>query len=288
MRLIIIGASGMIGTAVDAAARKAGHWTVGTYATKQREGLRQFDMTKQSILDVVPDLGAADCVLLMSAMIDQSWVQSHAWESHRINFLGAVECANAALERRAHFVFMSSEAVFGGSDVGGCDEAAFPVPLTLYAQQKVKVEQRLPRDGTCIVRTGSVVNWEKGGRCAVSGTYRALLQPGAAMAHDNLLTVTDIDDVAAGLVRIAERRTCGTVHLAANPAATRTQLADHIIERSRFGARMSYQKVTLAALPSVNSGRAWLRSGRATELGLTFADPRSVVERKVAILDQET
>jgi dTDP-4-dehydrorhamnose reductase len=287
MRLIVVGASGLIGTAVEAAARGAGHEVVGTYATRPRDGLVRFDATKESILDVVPDLRAADRVVLLSAAIDQGWVQAHPGESHAVNYIGAVEVAAAALARGAHLTFMSSEAVFGVLvEPRGFGEGSAPAPFGLYAEQKVKVEQRLPLREACVARAGHVVGWGAGGRDAVSATYRTLLEPGARMAHDNLFTVTAVEDVAAGLLRVAERRACGIAHLAASPPVSRTELADWIVASSRRGPQMSYRRVPVSALPMVRAPQAWLRSDRAGELGLTFAEPRAVVERKVALLDE--
>lgn len=278
----------MIGTAVEIAAHRAGHEVVGTCATRPREGLRPFDMATQNLLDVVPDLGPDDRVLLLAAACDQAWVEAHPWESHMLNVLGAVTCAQAALGARAHLVFASSEAVFGGAppDPAGFDEAAAPQPAGPYALQKFKVEYRL-RPEACVARCGHVVGGAGHGRCAVSSTYWALLRPDAKMAPDNVFTITAVEDVAAGLLRLAEARTRGIVHLAANPPVTRTQLADWIIERSTRGLRMAYRSVPVSSLPMVRAPRAWLRCGRALEMGLSFADPRSVAERKVAMLDGE-
>ncbi len=287
-RIVIVGASGLIGSAVEAAARKAGHDVVGTYATRPRDGLLRFDATKEGLLDLIPDLRADDRVMLMAAALDQGWVQAHPGGSHAVNYIGAIEVASAALARGAHLVFMSSEAVFGilvGAH--GFGEESAPAPFGLYAEQKHKVEQRIPLREACIVRTGHVVGWGAGDkRDAVSTTYRALLQPGARMAYDNLFTVTAVEDVAAGLLRVAEERVCGIVHLAANPPVSRTQLADWIIGCSRQSHRMSYKRVPVSTLVGIRAPQAWLRSGRAAEMGLTFAEPRAVVERKVAVLDQ--
>ena len=115
----------------------------------------------------------------------------------------------------------------------------------------------------------------------------ALLEPHARMAYDNLFTITAVEDVAVGLLRAAEQRTCGVLHLAANPPVSRTQLADWIIGSSRQSHRMSYKRVPVSALPIVRAPQAWLRSEHAAGLGLTFAEPRSVVERKVAMLDEQ-
>lgn len=288
MRVIIVGASGMIGTAVEAEARAAGHQVIGTCATRPRPGLIHFDVGMHSLFDAVPDLGAEDSVLMLAAEADQAWVQAHPVQSHVVNFCGAVYCAQEALDSGAHFTFMSSEAVFGLLISDGFAEDAMPAPFGLYAEQKFKVEQRLAPDRTCIVRSGHVVGGAGHHRCAVSTTYRALLKPMAKMAFDNVFTVTAVEDVAAGLLRVAEARTCGTVHLVASPPVSRTQLADWIREDSRRGREMTYQQVPVSDLPMVKAPRAWLRSGRAAELGLAFSNPRSVVARKVQLLDAET
>lgn len=289
MRLIIIGASGMIGTAVEAAARAAGHQVIGTCATRPRPGLMYFDASRDSFIDLVPDLGPEDRVVMLAAEADQAWVQAHPAQSGAVNFYGAVHCAQVSFDHGAHFVFMSSEAVFGMLNGGasGFDENALPAPSGLYAEQKFKVEQRLTLDRACIVRSGHVVGGAGHHRCAVSTTYRALLSPGAKMAFDNVFTVTAIEDVASGLLRVAEARTCGIVHLAANPPVSRTRLADWIIHGSRRGGEMLYQEVLVSELPMVKAPKAWLRSGRAAELGLAFCLPSFVVARKVQLLDME-
>ena len=96
MRFVIIGASGLIGSAVEAAARKAGHEVVGTYATRPREGLRRFDVTKENLLDVVPDLRADDRVLLMSAAIDHTMYSRNMF----VGYFRSVDVVSTAGGRR--------------------------------------------------------------------------------------------------------------------------------------------------------------------------------------------
>jgi dTDP-4-dehydrorhamnose reductase len=294
LRIVIVGASGLIGSALASAARSAGHDVVGTYTTRARPGLLRFDLTRDRLGDLVPDLGPADAVVLLAAQIDQAWIAGHVEEAYRINVDGAIACAEDAFGHGAHVVFMSTEAVFGAGREEGFDESALPAPLSVYAQHKAEVESFLRQAGArgrwSVARTGSTVGWGNGDlRCSVSATYRSLLGPNARMAYDNMFTVSDVADVAAGLLRVAERKFRGFIHLAANPVVTRTQLADWIRASSKFGPRMNDERVAFATLrlDAPRAARAWLRNERAVrELALTFADPQSTVRRKVELLDR--
>lgn len=293
MRIVIVGASGLIGSVLATAARNAGHDVIGTYTTRARPGLLRFDLTRDRLGNLVPDLGPDDAVVLMAAQIDQAWIAGHVEEAHRINVDGAIAGAEDAFSRGAHVVFMSTEAVFGAGRAEGFDESALPAPLSVYARHKAEVETFLRQAGArgrwSVARTGSNVGWGNDLRCSVSATYRTLLGPNAKMAYDNMFTVSDVADVAAGLLRVAERQFLGFIHLAANPAVTRTQLADWIRAFSKFGSRMNYERAAFSTLrlDAPRAARAWLRNERAVrELALTFADPQSTVRRKVEFLDR--
>jgi dTDP-4-dehydrorhamnose reductase len=294
LRIVILGASGLIGSALATAASSAGHDVIGTYSTRARPGLLRFDLTRDRLGDLVPDVGPDDAVVLMAAQIDQAWIASHVAEAHRINVEGAIGCAEDAFGRGAHVVFMSTEAVFGAGREEGFDETALPAPLSVYARHKAEVETFLRQAGArcrwSVARTGSNVGWDDNDiHCSVSATYRTLLGPSAKMAYDNMFTVSDVADVAAGLLRVAERRFCGFIHLVANPAVTRTQLADWIRAFSKLGPQVKYEAVpfSMLRLDAPRAARAWLRNERAVrELALTFADPQSTVRRKVELLDQ--
>jgi dTDP-4-dehydrorhamnose reductase len=287
-RFIIVGASGLIGAAVFTTAM--GRQVIGTFATKPKPGLVRFDLVRDDLLDLVPDLGPDDCVILLAAMIDQSWVETHPIESSQINVDGTVKCAAAAIARGAYLLFVSSEAVFGAGSEDGCAEYDSVAPLSLYAQQKVIVEDfiRSMRRPWCIVRTGSVAGWTAKCRCTICKTYEALLKPNAQMAFDTLFTITDVWEVARWLLRLVETRTTGIVHLAANPPLTRTLMAEWIMESSGYREKMAYTRVPFSALSIIGArgAMAWLRSSRAEELGITFTAPRLLTGRKVSLLDQ--
>ena len=182
---------------------------------------------------------------------------------------------------------MSTEAVFGEGRDSGFGEDDEPAPNSRYGAQKTLVERRIMQcmDSACVVRTGSVVG-ERSTRDAVSNTYKAMLQPGARMAPDNLFTLTDVRDVANGLLWLCENRVTGAVHIAANPPLTRVELAERIIKCSEHGSTMAYEAAPFSSIRRSGQRAAWLRNGRATALGMKFADSRLVIDRKVKFLDE--
>jgi dTDP-4-dehydrorhamnose reductase len=289
-RFIVIGASGLIGDALVRTARGAGREVIGTYTSRPRDGLIAFDMTRQSLRDVVRDLNETDAVFVLAAQIDPNWVLDHPDEARRLNVEATQACLDDALASGAHAIFMSSEAVFGTDREGGYEEAATPNPGTLYGRLKYEVEQHLARQHGrwCVVRTGWTVGWEKEFRCPVASTYDALLGPQAKMAHDNLLTITDVADVAAGLVKVAASGRTNIVHIASNPPVLRTRLAELVAASSRQGGRMKFATVPFSAIPyrEPRAAKVWLRSDDAVRtLGLRFAAAEDVIRRKVALID---
>lgn len=64
--------------------------------------------------------------------------------AHKINTESAIEAAKAARDKKARFIFISTEQVFNGrTDKGPFTEADEPVCVTDYGKQKIEVEQWL-------------------------------------------------------------------------------------------------------------------------------------------------
>ena len=139
-----------------------------------------------------------------------------------------------------------------------------------------------------MVRTGWNVGWRRTQRCPVRNTYESLLDPHARMAADNIFCLTDVCDTAQALLALAEGPGQEIWHVASAPPISRTQLADIIIERSWFGDSMAYATAQMRDIPYNEPlpVRSSLDSQRfCAQFEMSFAEPASVVERKVALLD---
>ena len=193
MRLIIIGASGLIGSELYSLARNAGRKVIGTYNAVKKDGLAHYDILSRSLRSVVPDLGFGDVVYLLAAYSNPSWIYENQAVSREVNVTCTKRIIDEVIESGAHLIFMSSVEVFDGKD-GNYNEKSVPHPLNLYGKMKLEIEEYLSKaEGkSCIVRTGWNVGWNLRHRCVLSLTYETLMQPGAKMAKDNTFSISDV------------------------------------------------------------------------------------------------
>lgn len=290
-RLVVVGGSGLVGRHLVAAARRSGRRCLATYHRHPVAGGVRFDMAADRLPERLPGLGPGDAVVLLGAHVDQAWVDANAAAARALNVDATWRCANDVVDAGARLVFMSSEAVFAGDRENGYDEEASPSPVSRYGELKAEVESRLRSLDAAvgIARAGWIVAADECRRCPVRRTYAALLGGGARMATDNLLTLTDIADVVAGLLGLAGIGAGGVFHLSANPPVGRSELADQVIADSARGPEMRYRPVRFADLPRgpARPRAAWLDSRRTrARLGLRFRHPHEVIRRKTAVLDR--
>lgn len=287
-RLVIVGASGLIGGALTRAAHAAGRTVLGTALNHPKPGLIPFDMRSAPLAAAVPDLGAGDTVFLLAGYLSPVCFANPA-AARALNVDASWRLADAAATAGARLVFMSSDQVFDG-ETGGYIETATPRPITLFGGLKLEMERHVLALGSIVARTGWNVAWERGRHCAVAQCYEAMLRPGARMAGDNIINLTDVDDTARGLLALsgATAPPHKVYHLVSEPGVARAELAAKIKAASRWGEVMHYDVVPFASLPynEPRPTRAYLRSERLDSLGVAFQKPDDVIRRKVALLDR--
>ena len=288
MRLIIIGASGLIGSCLLTVARQAGHKVIGTFTGRPVAGLIKFDLRTQTLFELVPDLGSSDVVYLLSAYSNPGWIFSNAAAANELNVVATKKAVDEINRNKARLIFMSSVEVFDGK-TGNYHENSSPNPLNLYGQMKFEVEKYVDTTAErgCIVRTGWNVGWDTYHRCVVKLTYDTLLRADARMANDNTFSISDVHDTAAGLLWLAGEPQLRKFHLASSPYLVRTKLADLIITSSRYGSKMNYKSVTFAEI-TYSEPRArlnHLNNHLAIQSGMSFRDPIEIVQEKVRLLD---
>lgn len=289
----MVGGSGQIGSALIGAARGAGQVTIGTCFSQKQDGLLPLNICEKPLRSIVPDLGEDDTVYLLAAAGRPTWVHENPVAAHLLNIEASFRLADEVMESGARLVFMSTDNVFNGVE-GGYLETAVPQPLHLLGRQKVAMEQHiLSANGRGIVtRTSFNVSWNQSVQCPVTQCYSTLLQPHAKMAIDNIIGISDVDDVASGLLRLASdvQPKASIYHLASSPPISRFELAETIQSESRLSAQMHFEPVEFASIVGRYSEprptRAFLLSERLQELGATFRHPSAVIRQKTVLLDQ--
>lgn len=288
MRIIIIGASGLVGSNLYSIAKDKGYDVVGTYSSEERVGLVHYDMRQGPLRTVFPDLCSQDVVYILSAYSNPSWIFDHKDEAQNLNLFSTMKLIDEVADAGARIVFMSSVEVFDGVN-GNYNEETLPAPLNLYGKMKYEIEKHLyKKKNYTIVRTGWNVGWTLKSRCVVSLTYDTLMKPNARMAKDNIFSIIDVRDTAVGLLKLCSVDSLKICHLAGNQPIYRTELASFIISHSRFGNVMSFKEVLFSEIPysEPRSCCNHLDNSLAiTKLGMAFANSLDVIHHKVDFLD---
>lgn len=282
MRIIILGASGLIGGQLY---RDTGG--IGTYHRNPVAGLQPFNLLADDLIDLVPDLGADDWVCVLSAEVDPNRVAADPVAARALNVDATLRAMEFGRRRSAGVLFLSTEAVFDGAE-GGYLETSTPNPLFEYARQKTEVESRMQTGKWLIVRTGWTIGWSTTVRCPVMAAYDALLSGGAVMAEDNLFTLTDVADTSRALTKLMAANATGIYHLAANPPIARARMAEIIQTTSIFGDQMSFQPGKFADIPfsEPRPAGAWISNAKfAGAFGDHFTTPEETLRKKIALLD---
>lgn len=287
----LIGASGVIGSALFARLQASGHSVVGTRtAASGNPDMIPFDMRGDDVHAFASRVGSNDIVYLLAAYSNPSWIHANSAEAIALNRDGTRRLIDALRPRMPHLVFMSSVEVFDGRK-GSYAEGDVPAPLNLYGVLKYEIEQHLrasyPR--STIVRTGWNVGTRAASRCVVKLTYETLLKPNARMADDNVFSIIDAEDTAEGLMRLAGADDLREIHFAADQPLIRTQLAKMVCDFSVRRAGMVYDLCKFADIPySEPRGRLNDLDNRLSRqrLGMDYRMVEDIVRSKVAILDQ--
>jgi dTDP-4-dehydrorhamnose reductase len=286
-RIIIVGASGVIGSVLHQEARTARVPAIGTALSRVRYGLVPFDMRTASLRTVVPDLNADDVVVLLAGYIAPAWIYANQEAAWLLNLHASKNLVDDADDAGARVVFLSTDQVFDGK-AGDCSEDTARRPLNVYGALKAAVESHVlctPRG--VVARTGWNVGWVQGQHCPVAQCYETLLKPNARMAVDNIFNVSDVNDTARGLLEIATKPVTRRIyHLVSQPAVSRAELAQMVKEQSLLGARMAFEPVPFSEI--VYSEPRPLRASLKPTGGMAtkFTPSIDVIAYKVARIDR--
>lgn len=150
------------------------------------------------------------------------------------NVSGTTNLLESAAGTRAHFIFLSTDFVFSGAE-GFYKETDTRSPVNYYGETKVLAEDEVmkyPFNWT-IVRTVLVYGKTFSGRDNIVTNTAKALKEGKPLKifTDQLRTPTYVEDLAAGIVTIIEKKARGIYHLSGEDQRTPYEIA---IETAKF------------------------------------------------------
>ena len=225
MRILVVGAGGQVGGKLAAQARDAGHSVHGTYRLRPPalDGveLGVLDKTKAAEVAATVRQVAPDAVVDTGALHNVDYCEAHPDEAMAVNRDGTRLLAAAAHERKARFVFVSTDFVFDGSGHPPYRESDAPHPQSVYARSKLAGERAvlaaLPE--AVVVRSAWVYTGGTG-KDFVAVMRRLAASDGPVdVVDDQIGSPTYVADLAAALLQVADAGVHGRVLHAANEGA---------------------------------------------------------------------
>ena len=143
MNLLVLGANGLLGSNVIAAARDRG-WTVtGTYHSERPAfeiSHYQLDITDTDAVQDVISKAAPDWIINCAAMTDVDGCEETPEQAHDVNARAPGNIAELCVERSIRLLHVSTDYVFDGTGQGRYDENASGNPIQEYGASKLASE----------------------------------------------------------------------------------------------------------------------------------------------------
>ncbi len=231
MNFFFLGASGFIGRHALQAAREQGHAVAGTYLSQPGDGLIRFDLEKDSLGEVLGRCGLTlsepGWGVLCGAVRQIDRCREEPERARTINVERTLAAAQAMAEHGLTPVFLSTSYVFDGQK-GRYTEQDSPHAICEYGRHKVEVERALLAEhpGALVLRMDKIVGSSPQEEHLFTEWHRWLSE-GKTLSciEGQVMSPTDVEDIARGLVVACSAGLKGVCHLANPEAFTRERLA---------------------------------------------------------------
>ena len=210
-KVIILGASGLVGRYLFEEFKSRGIPVIGTYNKNEKSGLVQFDILDSSIDDL--QLEGVEYVIICSAMVGVDNCRIYLDKSREINVEGLKRLIKKFFKRGIVPVFISSVFVFNGR--GNYKEDDFRNPANEYGRQKKEVEDFIIEnvDEYLILRLGRVFGVNSG-EGILTDAFERYKKGEEILCNDyEELSLTYGEDIARGIKELMERGKRGVFHL---------------------------------------------------------------------------
>lgn len=222
-KIIIIGASGLIGRYLLKHLKETGKEVIGTYNKNKKEGLVYFNLLNSSVKELL--LKDVKYAIICSAIVKIDECKKNQEYSEKINVDSTQRIIKELSEKNIIPVFISGAVVFDGK--GDYKEKDIRNPPNEYGRQKKKVEDFLIKNikEFLIIRLGKVfgVNQEEGIFSEWIDKYKKNEE--IPCIYDEKLSLTYAGDIAKGISILLEKNKRGIFHIDSGVHKSRFEFA---------------------------------------------------------------
>jgi len=246
-RILITGASGLVGAHLFARLERAGHIVTGSFCENggrvpvmdPRSSLMALDLSEPSSIEQAFRLARPETVIHAAALSDLGYCEQHPDEAQRVNVDATVELAALCRRAGARFIHCSSDQVFDG-ERGGYSEGDPARPLHVYGRTKREAEQRVAEacPGATALRLALVLGASPSGTRSASEQIVGALRDGrrVRLFTDEFRTPVLVDEVARTIQALLARDGPDVLHVAGPERISRFALGQLIARTAGLDA----------------------------------------------------
>jgi dTDP-4-dehydrorhamnose reductase len=247
--LVVLGATGQLGSDVVRAARARGVHAVAL--GHEQVDVADASSVQKALRDAAPD---ARAVVNAAAFHQVDKCEEDPQQAFAVNAVGALHVARAAKALDLRVVYVSTDYVFDGAKAAPYTEDDAPRPLNTYGASKLagEHETRLANDDALVVRVASLFGVAgargKGGNFIETILRNAKEKGALKVVSDQTMTPTYTRDAADAIVRLAATDARGVVHVTNAGQATWHALAREAVRLA--GLQVPVEPVPASTWPS--------------------------------------
>ena len=230
MRILIIGATGMLGKAL--LRESMGEEIIGLGSAQA--DIRNPEQVERTISETKPDW-----IILAAAYTDVDGCELNPQLAAAVNTRGAVNVATAAARLPARMLFVSTDYVFDGKKPSPYEIDDPRNPINVYGKTKAEAEERISRilPECSIVRTSWLFG--PGGRCFPDTILRlAAGRKEIDVVDDQHGCPTYTFDLADSIVRLCRSGAHGIIHCTNEGECSWHEFACEIVRQAGFDTKI--------------------------------------------------
>jgi dTDP-4-dehydrorhamnose reductase len=254
-RVMVVGASGLLGQHMMSAGNEMGLAMTGTYNTFNdgTPGKIQMDITDPDSVSRGLQAACPELVVLCAAMTDVDRCEREPGAAYKVNMEGTLNVTAECRSTGAKLVYISTDYVFNGLKGMRYHEFEPADPLSIYAKSKLEGERVTLDAGksNLVCRVSVVYGWNRLGRKSnfVTWIIDSLRQGREVRLYDDqFVSPTYAPAVARDILELGLGKVKGIIHTSGPDCLSRVQIGTVVAEE--FGLDASLIKpVTTSEMP---------------------------------------
>lgn len=240
MRVLVVGANGLLGSNVVAEALSRNWACLGTYHTTEpgfEIPLFELDIRDGDRFGALLDANDIDAVCNCAAITDVDGCEEHPERANAINGQAPGELARRCAERNLGFCHVSTDYVFDGRTDERYDESAAPNPIQAYGKSKLAGERAVRRaHESAVLARLSFVYGTHGSTSELTGfpawvTERLRDGETTPLFTDQHVTPSRAGQAADTLLALLAADATGTFHVAGRSCVTPFEFGEELGKR---------------------------------------------------------